>query len=291
MKRIDSVKQSFLDLVPDRLFLYLFFYSSRHEILSLKNPKTYSAKIQWLKLHGNLERYARYADKYTVREYVKNTIGSEYLIPLIGVWDSFDEIPFDKLPNRFVLKATHGCGYNFICKDKASVDYATLRQTFNKWMTENFYKLQREPQYKDCTPRIVCEAYLEDETGSLTDYKFFCQKGNPEIIQVDADRFTNRKSDLLDIDWNRLDYVTVGTLNTPSKPIKKPENLKQMVSLARKLSKDFPFVRVDLYSVGNKIYFGELTFTPGSGIIELTPLSGDIKFGEMVDLEAYVPAT
>jgi hypothetical protein len=239
-----------------------------------------------------MERFALYADKYTVRPYVEAKIGSKHLIPLLGVWDDFDNIPFDKLPKQFVLKVTHGCGYNYICKDKSTIDIETLRAKITGWQQEDFYKQEREPQYKPCVPRIVCEAYLEDPvTKELTDYKFYCSKGEPKAVQVDTERFIDHKSSLLGLDWKPLGYVQVATFSRTKKLPKKPNNLPEMIRIARKLSEDFPYVRVDLYSVNNKVYFSELTFTPGSGFVNLQPLSGEIEFGKMIDLAAYAKRT
>jgi hypothetical protein len=290
MKSIAELPSRLLRLLPDKPYLYLFFYLQRKELLRLKNPVKYSQKIQWLKLYGNLERFAPFADKYTVRSYIEATIGAQYLVPLLGVWDQASDIPFDALPEQFVLKATHGSGYNYICRDKSKLDVDEVRSTLDKWLREDFYRQEREPQYRGCMPRIVCEAYLEDESGGLRDFKFFCAGGVPKVIEVDTDRFTDHKSDLLDTNWNKLSYVSVATFGPDALPPKRPANLTAMLSIATKLSRAFPFVRVDLYSAGSKIYFGELTFTPGSGIIKLTPETGDEIFGNLVDLSAYSAA-
>jgi hypothetical protein len=278
-----------LELLPNRLFLHLFYYRAQGERLNLKNPLKYTEKIQWLKLNGNLERFAKYVDKYTVREYIEKKIGAKYLVPLLGVYDSYDQIPFDTLPNQFVLKGTHGCGYNFICRDKSAIDHKTLKITFDHWLREAFYKQEREMQYKPCTPRIVCEKYLEDESGGLCDYKFSCSNGEPKIVQFDIDRFGNHREAMLDISWkpSGVSAHFVGAVETP----KKPDNLDEMLGLARKLSSDFPFVRVDLFSVGKKVYFGELTFTPGSGRVKFTPETADVELGQLIDINSYVAAS
>jgi hypothetical protein len=148
--------------LPDRPYTYLLYYRVVGERLSLKNPQQFTQKIQWLKLNGRLERFARFADKYTVRSYVEETVGAKHLIPLIGVWDSVDQIPFDTLPNSFVLKLTKGCGFNYICKDKSSIDIAQVKALLNDWMGQDFYRQEREPQYKPGRQRIIAEAYMED---------------------------------------------------------------------------------------------------------------------------------
>lgn len=274
-------------LLPDGPYVYLQFFLIRKEIPRLRHPVTYSQKINWLKLHGHLESYATYADKYTVRSYVEDRVGAEYLVPLIGAWDRFEDIPFDALPTSFVLKATHGCEYNYICKDKATIDLSALKAQVNLWLQENYYKSEREPQYKLCVPKIICEEYLEDEGGELKDYKITCTNGEPKIIQVDVDRFTNHKSYMLNIDWSPLSYASSATYPGIGLPGRRPENLQKMLSLARELAHGFPFVRVDLYSVRNKLYFGELTFTPSSGFATFSPASGDIELGKLIHIEDY----
>lgn len=286
MQSIKALAGHTINLLPDRPYLYLLFYRSLGEPLSLKNPQRFTQKIQWLKLNGRLERFAPFADKYTVRDYVEKKIGAKYLIPLIGVWDSVDDIPFDTLPNRFVLKLTKGCGYNYICKDMSKTDVADIKQTLRRWMGEDFYRQERERQYKPGKQRIVCEEYMEDESGGLRDYKIHCVDGVPRYVQVDTDRFTDHKSQILHTNWDDASSLNPDSFSEATSLPAKPRNLEAMLKLATTLSADFPYVRVDLYSVKNSIYFGELTFTPGSGIVKL-PLNADLEFGAMIDLDAY----
>jgi hypothetical protein len=283
-----TIRNHVIGWLPDRVYVPLIFYKVNRRFPDLRSPQRWTDKIQWLKLYGDMERFAPYADKYTVRSYVEKTIGSEYLIPVIGVWDRFDDISFSTLPKQFVLKVTHGCGYNYICKDKSTIDMQALRNIITGWQQEEFYKQEREPQYKPCVPRIICEEYLEDnKTGDLPDYKFYCDKGEPKIIQVDTNRFVDHNSNLFDLNWKPLDYVRVATYAAAGALPQKPDNLSEMLNVAGQLAKEFPFVRVDLYSINNKVYFGELTFTPGSGWVTLEPVSGDVEFGKMIDLNAY----
>lgn len=279
------------ETLPDRAFITLLFFKHHHRLLRLNNPDRFNEQIQWIKLNGNLERFSRYADKYTVREYVDSKVGARYLVPLHGVWDSFDDIDFDSLPRQFVLKATHGCGYNYICKDKSEMDVAEVKKNFDNWMRENFYIRERERQYKDCRPRIVAEKYLEDEAGQLTDYKFYCSKGAVTDIQVNQGRFSSVMVDQhMDTDWKPVTTIESNLFSSSPETIKKPPHLKEMISLAEKLSEDFPFVRVDLYSVKGRVYFGELTFTPGSGLITFDRESdGDRELARLlkIDLSAY----
>jgi hypothetical protein len=255
-------------------------------ILHLKNPRTYSEKIQWLKLYGQLEQYASYVDKYDVRKYVADVIGPEFLVPLIGVWSEFDDIPFDEMPEQFVLKATHGQGYNVVCRDKSTLDLTSLRETVKSWTTQNFYRTQREPQYRNLRPRLIAEVYLEDESGSLRDYKFPCFDNVPYMVQVIGDRRDGVTENLYDRDWNLLPIIEKGYPNT-RQAIAKPALLDDMLNLAAKLSAGFPFVRVDLYCTGERIYFGELTFTPASGIIVYEPSTFDLELGRLLDLSKF----
>ena len=284
---LQQLRSNVYKRIPDKYFVTALYLKLNKRLPNFKNPVTFTEKIQWLKVYGRMERYAEYADKYTVRGYVSRTIGEDYLVPLVGAWDSFDEIPFDTLPRQFVLKVSHGCGYNVICKDKSALDMAALRIKINGWLNENFYTVLRETQYKTCRPKIICEAYMEDETGSLRDYKIWCAKGMPTLVQVDTDRFTSHKSDIFDPRWNKLDNLSSPTFGLLDRPIGEPEKLSEMLYVARQLSKKIPFVRVDLYCVNNKIYVGELTFTPGSGFTQFGSRAPDIQLGTLIDLTLY----
>jgi hypothetical protein len=286
MQPFKTLVSTAINLLPDKPYIYLFYYRNLGEPLRLKNPQRFTQKIQWLKLHGNMERFAPFADKYTVRSYVENKIGAKHIIPLIGVWDHVDDVPFDALPNRFVLKLTKGCGYNYICKDKSTTDIAAIKDILRSWMGQNFYRQEREPQYKPGKQRIVCEAYMEDEFGSLRDYKIHCVQGVPRYVQVDTDRFTDHQSQIRYTNWDKASMLNPDTFSEATTSLAKPDNLDAMLKMATTLSADFPYVRVDLYSIKNKLYFGELTFTPGSGIVKLKH-DADIEFGKMIDLSAY----
>ena len=285
---IDEVlKKGIFRFLPDKLFITFDYFITHRKIPNLQHPKTFSEKLQWIKLYGGLEKYSKYVDKYEVRNYISETIGEKHLVPLYGVWDKFEEIDFNKLPQQFVLKATHGSGYVFICKDKSSLDLKSLKKTTTKWLSENFYKSTREIQYNLCKPRIVCEKYLEDERGELIDYKIFCFDGKPYLVEVIWDRFTDHKGDVYkDLNWKTLDISYIG-VPIPKRTLKRPENLEEMLEISKKLSKNLPFVRVDLYSLGNKIYFGELTFIPASGLERFNPPQIDFLFGKQIDLSKY----
>lgn len=254
------------------------------ENLDLINPKTFNEKLQWLKLNWYDPLASKCADKYEVREIIKKKIGKGYLNELIAVYNSVDEIDISKLPDRFVLKATHGSGYNIICENKLDVDWEEELKKMRVWLKTTYGWSAGEWVYKDIRPRIICEKYLEDESGELCDYKIFCFGGEPKFIQVDFNRFTGHKRNIYDLDWNILKGVEIKYPQDSKHEIKKPEKLGEMLELSTILSKDFPHVRVDFYIVGNKIFFGELTFFHGSGMQKITPKEFEIKMGNWLRL-------
>jgi hypothetical protein len=280
------VKRLLFRFLSDKQFIIWDYFIFLHKFPNLNNPKTFSEKIQWIKLNGGLEKYTKYVDKLSVRNFIEKTIGIEYLIPLLGVWNNFDEIDFNNLPNQFVLKATHGSHYIYICKDKKLLDKHKLKKTVSKWLKENFYIKTRETQYKNCKPKILCEKYLKDYSGSLTDYKMFCFNGKPYCIEVISDRFSDEKDDIMDLNWKIMPLI-YKNMNHSIRKLQKPEKLNEMIEISKKLAKEFPFVRVDLYTVENKIYFGELTFTPANGLEEIDPIEAEYLIGEMIDLSKY----
>ena len=260
---------------------YLFETGKR---LDLANPLTFNEKLQWLKLHDIHPEYTIMADKYCAKNYVSSIIGESYLIPTIGVWESFDDIDFSKLPDQFVIKTTHDSGGVVIIKDKKR-DLCNARKVIEKSLRHNYFYEHREYPYKDIQPRIIAEKYMVDESGTeLKDYKIFCFYGEPRIVQVDYDRFIDHKRNLYDIAWNRLPF----TLKFPTdrkREIPKPEGLGEMLDVAKKLSKGIPHVRVDLYHINGKIYFGELTFFHGSGFEKFTPEEWNKILGNWIQLD------
>ena len=206
--------------------------------LNLENPKSFNEKIQWLKLYDNSPLKTKLADKYLVREWIKENLGEEYLIPLLGVYDSFDEIDFDKLPDKFVLKANHGCAWNIIVKDKQKFDKKKAKKKFDKWMKRNYaLKAGFEMQYKDIPPKIVAEAFIQDSKGELNDYKVLCFNGEPKFIWIDQGRFSNRTENIYDTEWNLQPFLL--TYENSKEEVPPPKNLETMIEFARKLSKDF----------------------------------------------------
>lgn len=251
--------------------------------LNLKNPQTFNEKLQWLKLYDRNPEYTKMVDKYEVRKYIAEKIGEEYLIPFLGVWDRFDDIDFDKLPDQFVLKCTHDSGGVVICKDKSKLDIEETRKKINRCLKRDFYKLACEWPYKNVKPRIIAEKFMVDELGAeLKDYKFFGFNGKVKIMYVASDRENELKFDFFDADFNPLN-LRHGYPNS-KEDIKKPDNFSKMVSIAERLSENIPQLRVDLYSIGSKIYFGELTFFHHAGMVPFDPEEWDKTFGDWIEL-------
>lgn len=276
--------RGFLNWMPDKLYLMLVFFGNTGRKLNLQNPITYNEKLQWLKLYDRNPLYTNLVDKYEVRTFISEKIGNEYLIPVIGVYNSAEEINWESLPDKFVLKCTHGSGTNIICLDKSKLNIDLAKEKLNKWMKKSWYWYGREWPYKNVTPRIICEKYMVDESGKeLKDYKVFCFNGSPKIIQVDFNRFKGHKRNLYDTDWNYI-HASIQEPTDPNTVIKKPEKLDKMLELARLLSKDFAHVRVDFYSINDRIYFGEMTFYHGAGFQKFTPESLGVKMGNWIKL-------
>lgn len=274
-------------LLSDKAFLKLRYQFCMGEKLNLSDPKTFNEKLQWLKLYDRNPAYTMMVDKYKVREYIKDTIGEEYLIPLLGVWDDPDDIDFDALPDKFVLKCNHNSGLGMcICKDKSKLDVAKVREELRKGLKENYYLGGREWPYKDVDRKIVCEQYMEDPTTEeLRDYKFFCFDGEVKALFVATDRQTKgeeTKFDFFDADYNHLPF-TNGHPNARVLP-EKPKAFDKMKALAAILSKNIPQVRVDFYEVDGRIYFGELTFSHWSGMVPFDPPAWGNAFGEWIEL-------
>src|SRR5699024_283837 len=277
-------KKGMFNFLPDSMYLKMFYYLKTNNKLNLKTPISFNEKLQWLKLHYRNPYYANLVDKYEVRKHVKRTIGEEYLIPLLGVYDTFEEIDFDKLPNQFVLKCTHDSGGLVICHDKSQLNIKRAKKKINKCLRRNYYYLGREWVYKDINPRIVCESLMVDESGvELKDYKFFCFSGEPKIIQVDFSRFTNHKRNFYNLEWDLLD-LSIKYPNDPNTKIIKPDKLEEMIKLASKLSSDYPHVRVDFYYIKGQIYFGEITFFHGSGYESFQPEKYNDLLGSWIKL-------
>ncbi len=249
----------------------------------LEHPKTYNEKLSWLKLHARRPEYTMMVDKYDAKEYVKGIIGEEYIIPSYGVWDQFDDIDFDTLPDQFVLKTTHDSGWVIICKDKSKFDKKAARKKVAESMKRNLYNTHREYPYKDLKPRVIIEKLMvETGSNSLKDYKFFCFDGAVKMLFIATDRPLDTRFDFFDREFNHLPFKQGHPL--ASKPIEKPEGFEEMIAIAEKLSKGIPHVRVDLYNINGKIYFGELTFFHFGGTVPFKPKEWDYKIGEWLNL-------
>ena len=274
-------KLFFLD---DNTYLKLQYRIRFNKKINLDEPKTFNEKLQWLKLNDRKEIYTTLVDKYEVKKEILNKIGEEYLIPTIGVYDKFEDIEFDKLPNQFVIKCTHDSGGVFICKDKSNFNIKSVRNKIKKHMKKNFYYHGREWPYKNVKPKIIIEKYMEDNVEKeLIDYKVMCFNGEPKIIFTCTERFSDGlKVTFFDLNWKRLPFERHYPSST--KEIKKPYNLEKIIKLSKELSKNIPFVRIDWYEINQKLFFGEYTFFPGSGFEEFNPEEWDEKIGNMIDI-------
>lgn len=254
--------------------------------MDINHPVTYSEKIQWLKLYDPNKERSMLADKVAVRAWIKDKIGEKYLIPIYGVYNSFDEIDFSKLPNQFVLKTNHSSGWNMVVKDKNKFDKKKAKKQFDKWMKMDYaFWTEFEPHYSSIIPKIIVEKYMEDESGNLTDYKFLCFDNKAEFVWVDFDRFSNHKRNVYDMEWNLQPWSQFTYENyLPDGGVPVPNGFEEMKEIANKLCQGFIHVRVDLYNVDGKIYFGEMTFTNGSGFELLYPIEYEKIIGDMIKL-------
>ena len=261
-----------------------FYFRQTGEYLNLNNPQTYNEKIQWFKLYGITPEITRLADKYRVREYVTERGCEQYLIPLLGAWKYPTEIDISILPDSFVLKANHGCGYNYIVKDKNCLDENVLISIAWKWLQENYAFRSFEMQYRNIPRCLIAEEFLEGDKGEeISDYKFMCFDGNPRFFWIDFDRYNNHKRNIYDMDFNQLNLrINYENANVD---VKKPKNWEEMVWVVKKLSAGFSHVRVDLYNVKGRIYFGELTFTTESGLARFYPKLFNNELGSMWNLK------
>lgn len=272
-------------MIPDRWYVAMRYRMKLHRWPDLKDPKLYTEKIQWLKLYDRKPQYTKMVDKYEAKEYIADIVGEEYIIPTLGVWDSFDEIDFEKLPDRFVLKCTHNSGGVVVCLDKQSFDIEKARQIIESCLAKNYYWHSREWQYKNVKPRIIAEEYLYDTDhpdDSIMDYKFLCFDGEPKLLYYAEENTDDPYSDIYDMDFRKLELQ----FPEPNSPVvaSKPEHFEKMKELAGKLSKGFPHLRVDFYDVNGKLYVGELTFYHCAGIFEIKPQSWDRILGDWITL-------
>lgn len=271
----------FLRFVPDPLMLKLQYKIKMGRKLNLKKPQRWTEKLQWYKIYYRTSLMTQCADKYKVRDYIVSKGLEGILVKLYALYNNIDEINLDSLPQKFVLKTTNGSGTNILCKDKSQLQLDEVKQSLNNWLDRDNYSAGREWSYKNISPKIIVEEYLEDKTNpfdGINDYKFLCFNGNAKYIILDVNRHTNHKRNIYNTDWNFIDVNTDYPNLRDSVP--RPDGLEEMLKVANMLSEDFPFVRVDLYWVNGKVYFGELTFYPWTGYVQFDPDQFDYMLGE-----------
>jgi len=269
-------------LFSDRTILKAKYFQTFKRKLDLRHPQSFNEKIQWMKIYDRDPRYTTLSDKYAVKDIVAEKIGKEHIIPTLGVWNAFDEIDFDALPEQFVLKCTHDSGGLVICRDRKDLDMETARKKITASLKTNFYYHSREWQYKDIPPRIIAEAYMQDgDSRELKDYKFYCFDGEPAFLYISEGLEDHRTAHIsfVTMDWERAPYLRSDYPGFETLP-PKPSTFDEMVRFARKLSAGFRFVRVDLYEINGVVYFGELTFTPTGGFVPFSPDSADYEMGK-----------
>ncbi len=258
--------------LPPPFYVKIYYEYYVGKKLDLKNPIEFNQKLQWLKVYYKLPILTQLVDKYSVREYVSETVGEAYLNELIAVYDKVSDVDFDALPQQFVMKAVHGYHFNIIVTDKSKLNRLKSKLLLTKWMHKNqYYRGGLEWAYKNVKPRIIAEKYLTQiGKESISDYKFFCFSGVPKFIQVDVDRTIGHARSYYDMEWKKMDLVTKG-INAYQGEMDRPKNYDEMLQVAIKLARDFPFVRVDLYNLDGRILFGEMTFYPTDGRMDFDP--------------------
>ncbi len=282
----------YLSSIPEERYpeeLCKWYYQKTGEVLNLAAPKTFNEKIQWLKLYDSTPLKTRLADKYLVRDWVKEKIGEEYLVPLLGVWDSFDEIDFDRLPDRFELKTNHGSGWNLFVEDKAQLDLEETKKKFDEWLRTNYaFRCGLELHYLNIPPKIIAEQRLDNIDDDL-EYNIFCAGGKPRFLRIEIDRYNNHRRAVYSMDWKRMP-VRIGW-KVPEDPqdLPKPKCFQEMVRAAEIMCKEFALVRIDFYVVGGKPYFGEMTFTTSSGTCPFLPREFEYEAGSWITLPPKSP--
>lgn len=277
--------RGFFKNMNDKEYLSWLYRARMGRLPDLNHPKSFNEKLQWLKLNDRKPEYTEMVDKYLAKKYVEKRIGEKYIIPTLGVWDEFDQIEFEKLPDQFVLKTTHDSGGVVICKDKANFNKAAAKRKLEKSLKRNYYWAEREWPYKNVKPRIIAENYLSFLNGSdLVEYKVFCFNGKPALFLIckGEGHTDERTNDFYDLEFNHIP-VTVTCPNAKEK-CQKPDEYEELLELSRKLAKNTYQLRVDLYVINHKIYFGELTFFHDSGCCKFNPPEWDKRFGDMLKL-------
>lgn len=281
--------RGFYKAMNDKDFLCKMYKVTMNEELNINSPVTYNEKIQWLKLNDRKDIYSMMVDKYETKKYVSKIIGEEYIIPTIGIYNKFEEIDFNQLPDKFVMKCTHDSGGIVICKNKSKLNLKKAKKKINKSLKQNYFYYGREWPYKNVKPRIIIEKYMEDQSQkNILDYKFFCFGGKVECLYIsEGSHSNNQKLQFYDknfnlIDCTRKDYKKFEVL--PQKPI----NFNKMIEFSEVLSKNIEHIRVDFYEINGKLYFSELTFYTGSGYIPWVDKKWDYEFGKMINLDNVI---
>lgn len=288
-----AIIQNFFGWLPDKTYLQLLYRFKMGHRLDLNHPKTFTEKIQWLKLYNRRPEYTLMVDKYAVKKYVADIIGEKYIIPTLGVWDKPEDIDWDALPNEFVLKTTHegGSGGVVICKDKKTFDRNKAILTLRDSMNGDIYRSLREWPYKDVKKRVLAEKYMapkdmvNNPIYDLSDYKFFCFNGEPKYCQVIRDRHSKESIDFYDMNWRHQEFVGLNPIASNGiNPVPRPLLLDDMICICHKLSENMKFVRIDMYVIDNRIYFGEITFYPASGMGLFNPDKWNEELGNLISL-------
>jgi hypothetical protein len=287
MKSIKLFVRKLLMLINDKNYIHILYFIKLHKILNIQNPQTFNEKLQWIKLNVRNNLMTQCVDKLLVRDYVKSNNLERILNKLIGVFHNVDQINFELLPNKFVIKTNHGSSQNIIVKNKDLITISKVKKLLRYYLKFNHFIVGREWPYKNVEPRIIIEQFLEEEgklnTSGIKDYKVFCFNGKPHFIQVDIDRFNDHKRDFYDLNWNKLKMTLL--YENSSLELTKPKNLKEMVNFSAQLSNPFLFCRVDFYEVQNTLIFGEITFFPENGMVEFSPYSINEELGNLLNID------
>lgn len=278
------VKTGIFNSLSDEKYVSLMYYVHIGSKLDLKNPKGFNEKLQWLKIYDHNPKYVSMVDKYAVKEYVAEKIGKQYIIPTLGVWKKYDDINFEALPDKFVLKCTHDSGSVCVCSDRKQFNYEKAKKKLDRALSRNLYYWGREWPYKMVEPQIIAEQYLDDGNNGLVDYKFMCFNGQVKCVFTVTNRFSQNDMHVTfyDMEWNIMPFTR--HYNADSIPIKKPQSYDKMLKIAEVLAADLIFARIDFYEINGKPYFGEITLCPGNGVEEFKPKEWDNILGSWMDI-------
>lgn len=273
----------------DKKYLSLLYRANYGKKLNWDSPQYFAEKMQWLKLNNRNPEYVVMADKVKAKDWVAEKIGNEFIIPTLAVWERAEDVDFDSLPDKFVIKCNHNSGTGmYICKDKSQMDTEKVRAELRKGLNENYYELGREWPYKDIPRRIIAEQFMEDNEhpGDLADYKFFCFNGEPHFCQVIRDRSTKETIDIYDMNWDLMPFVGLNPIaRNGLTSVPRPLHLEKMIEICKTLSKGMPFGRIDLYVINDNIYFGEITFFPMNGWGQFSPEDWNLSIGQMIKVD------